>query len=185
MDYGKDNTMISNKMQKSINDQINFEYSSSYLYLAMAGYFETINLKGFANWMRVQAQEELVHSMKFYNFLVDRRGKIELGAIAKPPVEWKSPLDVFEAALGHEEKVTARINNLADLAITEKDHATHSFLKWFVDEQVEEESAADGVIQKLKLAKNSADSLFMIDKELAARVFVPLAATGNTGTELA
>ena len=161
--------MISNKMQKSINDQINFEYSSSYLYLAMAGYFETINLKGFANWMRVQAQEELVHSMKFYNFLVDRRGKIELGAIAKPGVEWKSPLDAFEAALGHEEKVTARINNLADLAITEKDHATHSFLKWFVDEQVEEESQVNEILSKMKLGKDSIQAIMMIDHEMAQR----------------
>lgn len=177
--------MISNKMQKAINEQINAEYYSSYLYLAMAAYFENINLKGFANWMRVQAQEEMTHAIKFYNYQIDRRGKVELGAIEKPPVAWKSPLDVFEATLEHEEKVTARINNLADLAISEKDHAMGSFLKWFIDEQVEEEASADEIIQKLKLANNSADSLFMIDKELAARVFVPLAATGNTGTEMA
>jgi ferritin len=142
----------------------------------MAAYFETINLKGFANWMRVQTQEELVHAMKFYDFIVERGGKAVLSAIEGPRTEWPSPLAVFEHAYEHEQKVTGLINDLVDLAISEQDHATNNFLQWFVAEQVEEEASADEVVQKIKLMGDASGGLFMLDRELAQRVFTPPAA---------
>jgi len=164
--------MIGAKIQEAFNGQINAEIYSSYLYLSMSSYFESINLKGFANWMRCQAQEELVHAMKFYNFISERGGKVTLSSVEGPPSGWKSPLNAFEDAYAHEQKVTALINGLVDLAIQEKDHASNTFLQWFVNEQVEEESSADGVVQQLKLAGGQGSGLFMIDRELAARMFV-------------
>jgi ferritin len=165
--------MISRKMEQAINEQINAELYSAYIYLAMSTYFGSQNLPGFANWMRVQTQEEIVHAMKFYGFVNDRKGRVVLSAIDKPPVEWKSPLDVFKAAYEHEQKITGMINNLVDLAVKEKDNTTNSFLKWFVDEQVEEEASADKIVQQLKLIKDSAGGLFILDKELGKRVFTP------------
>jgi ferritin len=164
--------MIKKKIIDAINKQINAEFYSSFLYLSMAAYFEDQNLPGMANWERVQAKEETTHAMKFYNFLSERGGRIVLDTIAKPSSDWKSPLDVFQTGLAHEQKVTAMINTLMDLAVAEKDHATISVLQWFVDEQVEEEANADAIVKKLKLAGNMAGALFMIDKELEARVFV-------------
>jgi ferritin len=165
--------MISEKMVNSLNDQINSELYSAYLYLAMRAYFESQNLLGFANWMNVQTQEEMVHVMKFYDFINSRNGRVELGAIEKPPVEWASPMEVFEAVYKHEQFVTDRINKLVELAQGLKDHATESFLKWFVDEQVEEEASDVAVIQKLKLMQNAPGGMFMLDNELAQRVFTP------------
>lgn len=165
--------MIKEKIQKALNQQLNAELFSSYLYLSMAAYFESINLKGFANWMRVQTQEELVHAMKFYNFIIERGGKAVLKAIEGPPTQWKSPLAVFEHAYKHEQKVTGLINNLVDLSIAEQDHATNNFLQWFVAEQVEEEASADEVVQKIKLMGDASGGLFMLDQELAQRVFTP------------
>jgi ferritin len=165
--------MINNKVEAAINKQINAEIYPAYLYLSMNAYFHSINLAGFANWMRVQALEELTHADKFYNFLVSRGGAIKLEAVEGPPVRWKSALDVFENALKHEQKVTSLINNLVDLSLTEKDHATNSMLKWFVDEQVEEESNAENIIRQLKLMGDSGHGLYMLDRELAQRVFVP------------
>lgn len=165
--------MIKEKIQKALNQQLNAELFSSYLYLSMAAYFESINLKGFANWMRVQTQEELVHAMKFYNFIIERGGKAVLKAIEGPPTQWKSPLAVFEHAYKHEQKVTGLINNLVDLSIAEQDHATNNFLQWFVAEQVEEEASADEVVQKIKLMSDASGGLFMLDQELAQRVFTP------------
>lgn len=171
--------MLKKKIQDAINAQINAELYSAYLYLSMAAYFESVNLKGFANWMRVQDQEERFHAMKFYNYVIERGGKVLLTAIDSPETAWKSPLAAFTAAYEHELKVTAMINGLVDLAIKESDHATASFLQWYVNEQVEEEANVDGVVQQLKLGGDNSSALFMIDKELAARVYTPPAAAAQ------
>ena len=162
--------MLGGRMEDALNKQVNAELYSSYLYLSMAAYFESVDLSGFAAWMRVQAQEELVHAIKLYDFVNERGGRVTLTAIEAPPVQWDSPLAVFEAVYSHEQKVTGLINGLVDLAIEERDHATRSFLMWFVDEQVEEEASADAVVRKLKLAGESGSGLFMIDRELGQRV---------------
>jgi len=161
--------MLSSKMQTALNDQINAELYSSYLYLSMAAYFEAQNLLGFANWMHVQSREENMHAMKFYAFVHDRRGRVLLRPIDGPQTDWESPLAVFEESLQHEQKVTGLINRLVDLAIQESDHATNSFLKWFLDEQVEEEANVDRVIQDLGRVGDSAQGLFLLDRELAGR----------------
>jgi len=164
--------MIKERIEKEFNAQITREFYSAYLYLAMAGYFAQKNLNGFANWMRVQAQEELTHAMKFFDFILERGGKAVLDAIDKPPADWKSPFDAFDAAYKHELFVTENINKLVSIAIEEKDFASHNFLQWFVGEQVEEESSVDYIRQKLKLIGDNGSMIFMLDKELAARVFV-------------
>lgn len=169
---------IGKKMEKEFNVQLQRELYSAYLYLAMAAYFETTGLKGFAHWMKTQAQEERNHGDRFYDFIVSRGGMVELEAIEKPPQKWDSPLNAFEETLKHEESVTAFIHDLADLSISEKDHAAHSFLKYFIDEQVEEEDTANDIIAKLKLVKDSAGGLFMLDAELKGR---PQPIAGNTG----
>jgi len=163
--------MISDKIQKAFNEQINRELYSAYLYLSMAAYFQSINLQGFANWMKCQVQEELLHAMKFYSFVNERNGTVVLAALEAPPPRWDSPLAAFEDARSHERKVTSMINSLVDLAIEERDHASNAFLQWFVTEQVEEEASTDEVVQKLKLAGQDGSGLFMIDQELATRVF--------------
>ena len=165
--------MIHKTMEKAINDQINSELYSAYLYFSMAAYFDSINLKGCSSWMRVQTMEEEAHIKKFYDYMSSRGGRILLSKIAAPPSKWDSPLAAFEHVLEHEQMVTGRINDLVDLSVKLKDHATNSFLKWYVDEQVEEEESVDGVIQSLKLNENNPGGLFMIDKELAQRTFVP------------
>ncbi len=165
--------MIDIKMQKAMNAQINAEMYSAYLYLSMAGYFENINLKGFASWMRVQAMEELTHAKRFFAFLLERQGKVVLAEIKAPPSEWNSPLEVFEESYKHEVVVTGLINNLVSIATDLKDYASVAFLQWFVNEQVEEESSVDGVIQSLKLVDNQANGWFLVDKDLAARTFIP------------
>lgn len=159
--------MLGEKMQAALNRQVNAELYSGYLYLSMAANFERQGLKGAAQWMRAQAKEELLHAMKFYEFIVDRGGVVTLDAVEKPPTTWESALAAFQDAYEHETKVTAMINALVELAIEEKDHATNSFLQWFVDEQVEEEASVDEVVQKLKLAGNA--GLFMVDRELGTR----------------
>jgi len=163
--------MIGKKMQDAINDQINAELYSSYLYLSMSAYLKSINLSGFANWMRVQVQEELVHAMKFYDYVSARGGIVILKKIEEPPKKWDSPLAVFEHVYKHEQKVTSLINSLVDLAISENDHAANIFLQWYVEEQVEEEESADEVVQKLKLMGDAGHNLFMVDQELGKRVF--------------
>ena len=165
--------MISEKMQKALNAQINAEMFSAYLYLSMAAHFESTNLSGCANWMRIQVQEETFHAMKMYDYLCERGGRVELTAIAGPPAEWPSPLATFEAVLAHEQKVTGLINDLMGVAETEKDRASIIFLQWFVSEQVEEESTADQIIQQLKLMTDAPGGLFMLDRELGQRVFTP------------
>ncbi len=164
-------TMLNKKMQEAINSQINAEIYSSYLYLSMSAYFESINLSGFASWMRAQAQEEMVHAMKFYDYVNERGGRVILGPIEAPPSEWESAVSVFDATYQHEQKVTGLINDLVDLAIEEKDHATNNLLQWFVSEQVEEEASASGVLNKAKLTGDAPGGLFMLDQELGARVF--------------
>ncbi|MEM0466407.1 MAG: ferritin [Candidatus Thermoplasmatota archaeon] len=165
--------MLSKKMEQSLNKQINAELWSAYLYLSMASYFEALNLKGFANWMWVQAREETTHAMRIYQHVVDRGGRVFLTSIDTVPTEWKSPLHAFEETLTHEEKVTSMINNLVNIAISEKDHATGAMLQWFVNEQVEEEASAHDIIQQLKLIGKDTSGLFMLDKQLGTRVFTP------------
>ncbi len=172
--------MLDEKMQTALNKQMNAELYSSYLYLAMSAYFQSISLPGFANWMRIQAQEELVHAMKFYDFINGRGGRVILQPVEGPPTEWSSPLDVFENTYKHEQKVTGLINGLVNLAVKEGDHATNIFLQWFVTEQVEEEASADEVVQKLKLMGDAKGGLFMLDREMGQRVFTPPAATAET-----
>jgi ferritin len=171
--------MIGKKMQEALNEQINAEFYSAYLYLSMEAYFESVNLLGCANWMRVQAQEELMHSMKIYDYVNERGGRVTLKSIAKPPTEWNSPLAAFEAVYQHEQKVTGLINDLVNLAIEEKDHAANTFLQWFVNEQVEEETSADAVVQQLKMTEGAPGELFIIDRELGQRVFAPPAVGGE------
>jgi ferritin len=165
--------MLSQKMQETLNAQINAEYYSSYLYLSMAAWCEEANLKGMANWFRIQSKEEMIHVMKFFQYVLDRKGKVQLTAIDAPPTTWESALAVFEHTLKHEQHVTSLVNNLADLAMAEKDHATHMLLEWFVNEQVEEEAVADQIVGELRLLKGSSEGLYMLDKELAQRVATP------------
>jgi ferritin len=165
--------MMSEKMTKAINKQINAEIYSAYLYMSMSAYFTSINLPGFANWIHVQAKEEMTHAMRFFNHLNERNAKITFKGIDGPPTEWESPLAAFKDALAHEQKVTGMINDLVDLAIKDKDHASNAFLQWFVNEQVEEEANATDNVNKLKLVGKDTSGLFMADRELAARIFVP------------
>jgi len=167
--------MISKTMVDAFNQQINAELFSSYLYLSMSAYFEDLGLPGFANWMRVQAQEENAHAMKFFNELIERDGRVVLDAIAQPEIEWASPLAAFQATYEHEQVVTGLINKLVALSREENDPATEVFLSWFVTEQVEEEASAKTIIDELKLIEGHPQGLFMIDRELRQRVYTPLA----------
>jgi len=162
---------MNKKVLDSFNEQVNKEFFSAYMYLSMAAYFESINLKGFANWMHVQAKEEVTHAMKFFNYIIQRGGNVKLEAINKPQIEWASPVSVFNDALKHEKFVTNSINNLVTIAGDEKDYASLNFLQWFVSEQVEEEDNANTIIQQLKLA-GEGSGLFLLDQELGKRVFV-------------
>ena len=168
--------MIGKKMEKALNGQLNAEYYSSYLYLSMAAFFESIDLPGFANWMRIQVQEEEFHALKFYDYIIERDGRVTLEAIEAPPTEWSSPLNAFEETLKHEQKVTGLINDLVYLAREERDNASEIFLQWFVSEQVEEEDSVNTILGQLKLIKSSPEALFMLDKDLGLRVFTPPAA---------
>ena len=164
--------MLNKKVEDALNEQINAELWSAYLYLSMAAYFEDQNLSGFANWMKIQYQEETAHAMKFFDYVNERGGRVILKPIDKVDSEWKSPIHAFEDTLDHERKVTALIHNLVDVASEEKDHATFNFLQWFVEEQVEEEASAEDILNKLKMIDGKGSGMFMMDKELAARVFV-------------
>ena len=160
---------ISKKMQDILNEQIKHEFDSAYLYLSMAAYFEANNFNGFANWMKLQAKEESIHAMKFYKYLHDRQGVVSLKALMQPKTEWNGPLDAFSEAYAHELKVTGLIHTIANSASEEKDHATSSFIKWFVDEQVEEESNADQIVQRLKMIGDHKGAMMMLDRELGQR----------------
>ncbi len=165
--------MLPPKLEKALNDQLNFETYSAYIYWSMSAQLETMGLPGFANWMRIQTQEEMAHSQKYYHFIIERGGKVALDAIPKPQSEWPSVLAIFEHALEHERIVTGRINDLMDLALENRDHASNAFLQWFVSEQVEEEATMDDIIQKLKLTEESKGALFLMDQEMIKRVFAP------------
>lgn len=165
--------MLSKKLEKALNDQLNMELSSSYLYQSMAAYFESVSLSGMAAWMGVQAKEEHDHGMKIYHYIIQRNARVKLGAIGAPQSEWKSALDVFKAALKHEQEVTKSINKLIEMAQAEKDHATEAMLQWFVTEQVEEEATADNIIQQLQMVKDAPSGLFMMDKQLGGRTAAP------------
>jgi ferritin len=159
-------------MTSAFNGQINAELYSAYLYLSMSAWFAANGLPGAANWTKVQAKEEMTHADMIFSYLIDRDGKVELEVIEKPEAQWASPIDVFEAILAHERKVTALLNALMDEAIEYKDHAAKIFLQWFINEQVEEEASAKEVLDDMKMAAETKGGLFMIDRELAKRVFV-------------
>jgi len=161
--------MLSKTLQNAMNDQIKNELYSAYLYLSMSAYFESLNLPGFAHWMRVQAQEEVEHAMKFFDFIHERGGTVTLQAIDQPPAKFKSPLDAFQAAYEHEQEVSKTINEIYALAAQEKDYASQAFLDWFVTEQVEEEKLTAQVVEMLKRAGTEGPALLMLDQQLAAR----------------
>lgn len=161
--------MISDKMQKALNAQINAEIFSSYLYLSMAAYLESQNWSGMAAWMKAQSGEEYGHAMKIYGYLNEVDGTVILDAIEKPKATWKSPLQVFEEAYQHELEITKKINDLVGLAIEEKDYATNLFLNWFVTEQVEEIATVTKIINKFNLIGDNKTSLFLLDRELGMR----------------
>jgi len=167
--------MIKESIENLLNEQINFEIYSAYIYRAMSAFCDSIDLTGFASWFKVQAKEEEAHAEKFYTYLFERGGRVVYKAISEPKKEWDSLLEVFEDAYKHEQIVTKRINDLMSLAIDENDHASRSFLNWFVDEQVEEESTFDSLIKQLKLIEGSGHALYMMDKEMKTRSFVPIA----------
>lgn len=161
--------MLSEKMEKALNDQIREEMYSAYLYLAMAAWFESKNLKGFANWMTVQFSEEQKHARKFYGYIYDRNGVVKLQTLKEPPSSWDSPLAAFQDAYKHEQYITARINNLVEMAIDEKDRATQVFLDWFVNEQVEEEASTYEVAETLKMVGDKPQGLYIVNRELGQR----------------
>ena len=161
--------MLSKAMQDAINEQIKNELYSSYLYLAMSAYCEANNLPGFGHWLRLQSQEEIEHAMKFFGFVNERGGRVVLEAIDKPPVEFESPVKIFEETLNHERKVTAMINSLYERALEEKDYASQVMLHWFIDEQVEEEANASYILDTLKAVGEKGQALVMLDRELARR----------------
>jgi ferritin len=165
--------MLSETMTAALNKQINAEAYSAYLYQSMAAWALDQGLKGLANWMDCQAKEEMIHTFKIYNHVAERGGRVLLTTIDGPPTDWDSPVAAAENVVAHEQKVTGLINALVDLAVEEKDHATRSFLNWFVDEQVEEEDSANEVLCQLKLAAESPGGMLMIDRELGTRVFTP------------
>lgn len=160
---------LSQSVQDAINDQVQKELASAYLYLAMASYFSEANLNGFAHWMRIQGREEMGHALKFFDYVHDRNGHVELGAIAKPAAKWASPLAAFEAARKHEEMVSASIRGIYDLAVKEKDYASQALLQWFIVEQVEEEKTSREIVDTLKMIGDNRAGLYMYDKELGRR----------------
>ncbi|AGB02276.1 ferritin [Methanoregula formicica] len=161
--------MLTKSMETALNRQVNREMYSAYLYLAMSAYFETANMKGFATWMRIQAKEEQAHAMKIYDYIIARGGTIALEAIEAPKAKWTSAGKVFEETYAHEQKVTGMINNLVDLAIKEKDHATFEMLQWFVREQVEEEQNASEILSQIKVLGDVVGHLFWLDHQLGKR----------------
>jgi ferritin len=164
--------MLNKRIEEELNKQINAEFWSAYLYLSMSAYFEDKNLPGFANWMKTQYQEESTHAMKIFDYVNERGGIVLLQPIEKVKAEWQDAIEVFEDTLKHEQHVTGLINNLVNVAIEEKDHATNNMLQWFVSEQVEEEAAADEILQQLKMLQGKREGIFMLDRELKQRTFI-------------
>lgn len=165
--------MVSDKLVKALNDQMNFEFESANVYMTMAAYCAAESLDGFANFFLVQAEEERFHAMKFFDFINDIGHRAIIKGMEDPSNDYKSVLEAFEIGLAHEKLVTKRIYDLADIALNEREHATMSFLKWFIEEQVEEEAHFDSIIQKLKRIDNDSNAFFMLDTEFAARKFTP------------
>lgn len=161
--------MVSQKIVDALNLQLNKEMFSSYLYLSMSAYFDSINLSGMTAWMQLQSQEEYAHAMKFYDFILRIGGKVKLAKIEEPQNEWESPLEVFEDSLHHEQYISKSIHELMDLATEESHHPTKSFLQWFVDEQVEEEDTVQQIVENFKMIGDSKGGLFMLDRELGSR----------------
>ena len=160
---------LSNKLEKVLNDQINLELSSAYAYVGMAAYFERTAFTGFGKWMQLQSKEEIGHANRFFKYIVERDGKVTLQAISEPKCDYKSPHDAFKASLGHEQKVSASICAIYELAVAEKDYATLSFLKWFLDEQVEEERNVGDILAKLEMVGDNRSGLYQIDQHAARR----------------
>ena len=156
-------------MQDALNNQINEEFYSSYLYLSIAANFEEKKLKGFANWFKIQSQEEYGHAMKFYGFIVQTGGVVKLKQIEAPKTSWKSVMEAFKDTLAHEKKITGLIHKLVDLAMQSKDYATNNFLQWFVTEQVEEEATVEEILHKLEMIGDNKGGLYMLDREMGAR----------------
>ena len=165
--------MLSQTTTDALNTQLKHELASSYLYLAMAAHFQESSLAGFAHWMRLQSQEEYVHAMKFFDFIHQRGGHVDLGSIPAPAAEFTSPLDVFEKALAHERGVTERIHQLFEAAQRDRDYPTQAFLQWFITEQVEEESTAQEIVDQLRLAGGNSTALLFLDRQLADRAAAP------------
>ncbi|QZY57560.1 ferritin [Crassaminicella profunda] len=165
--------MISEKLMQALNDQINYEFYSANIYLAMAAFCAHEDLDGFANFFKVQAEEEKFHAMKFFDYVVEMGGRVTMSALDEPQNEYTSMLDAFKKGLEHEKLVTERIYKLTDLSMEEREHATISFLKWFIDEQVEEESTFGSIIKKLERISDNSNALYMLDAELAQRTFTP------------
>lgn len=166
--------MLSQRLIDAINDQINYELLSSYLYLSMVAYCEDNDFHGAANFYRIQAKEEVDHAMKFYDYLIEMNARVILKGIPDPEVNFAGYKDTFEKSLAHEKTVTARIYNLMDIAMEEREHATISFLKWYVDEQVEEENNFNTILGKIKRAEQNPAALYMLDDELLTRVYTPI-----------
>ncbi|HBB92285.1 MAG TPA: ferritin [Bacteroidales bacterium] len=164
--------MITERMQKAIEEQVNAEIWSAYLYLSMSAWFQRQNLLGFANWMKIQWQEEITHAIKFFDYVHERGGQIFLKPIAGVPTDWKSTAEIFAETLKHENHVTSLINNLCNIAVEGKDHATNNMLQWFVAEQVEEEANAEQILVQVKMIGDNGYGMLMLDRELATRVFV-------------
>ncbi|MCP4038775.1 MAG: ferritin [bacterium] len=166
--------MLNEEIDKALGKHLNAEIYSSHLYYSMSAYFESLGLKGFSHWLRIQALEELGHVQKFFDYVHERGGRLIMRAVDAPPHEWESPLAAFEAVYEHEVHVSTLINGLMDLAIARSDHASVNFLQWFIGEQVEEESTADEVVQKLRLVDDAKGGLFLLDQEMDKRTFVAL-----------
>ena len=165
--------MIKERISIELSKQFNAELYSSYLYLSMAGWLSHKGLPGFEHWMKCQAQEEMDHAIRFFDYINERGGSVQMDAIAKPDTEWESPLHVFEGVCAHEAHVTGLVNDLMSCAVEEKDFAAQAFLQWFITEQVEEESTVGDIHNKLKLIGSAHNGLFMLDRELEKRVFTP------------
>ena len=171
--------MLNPKVEEAINEQINAELYSAFLYLSMSAYFQRQNLPGFAKWTYVQYLEETTHALKFFNYVNERGGSVKLAAIKEPPTEWRNPVEVFDAIYKHEQLVTSLIYRIVDIAIQERDHASNNMLQWYVAEQVEEEGNASLILEQLKRIGNAQESLYVLDKELGMRVFNDATGTIN------
>jgi ferritin len=166
--------MLNEKVEAALNEQLNKEIFSAYLYFSMSAWFSSHSLKGFANWMHVQGLEELAHSQKFYNFIIERGGRVRFTDIEAPRVEWDNPLEIYQETLKHEEFVTESINKLVGISREVTDNATEIFLQWFVTEQIEEEGSVNEILDRLKMAGDNPSAILMLDSEMGTRVFTPI-----------